>query len=218
MAVAKVLGGNISDRIADQLRETIQTGALAPGERLVERKLAEQLGVSHIPVREALAKLSEEGIVERTPRRGARVASLTDQELDEISSLRIVLEQFVCARVQERWTDRAEKTLRSLVQAMVAAAKKGDVEQLFALDRRFHETLWELTDHQVLLGVASQLRSRINGFLRAANAALANEDLVAHATSHTALVDALASGDHDRARAAMAQHIEIAANRIVTDS
>ena len=216
MALANVAGANISDRIADELREAISTGDLEPGERLVERKLAERLGVSHIPVREALAKLAEEGLVERTPRRGARVAALTDDELGEISSLRIVLEQFVVVRAQERWTPKAEKTLRGIVDSMVAAATRGDVEQMFALDRRFHETLWELAEHQVLLGVASQLRSRINGFLRAANSALENDGLIAHAASHTEIVDALASGSPDAARESMARHIEIAADRIVT--
>ena len=216
MVLANVAGANISDRVADELREAIQSGALEPGERLVERKLAERLGVSHIPVREALAKLAEEGIVERTPRRGARVAALSDDELTEISSLRIVLEQFVVARAQERWTPQAEKKLHSIVDSMVSAATKGDVEQMFALDRRFHETLWTLADHQVLLGVASQLRSRINGFLRAANGALENDELIAHAASHTEIIEALASGSPEQARDAMARHIEIAAERIVT--
>lgn len=216
MVLANVGGANISDRIADELREAIQSGALEPSERLVERKLAERMGVSHIPVREALAKLAEEGIVERTPRRGARVAALTDQELAEISSLRIVLEQFVVVRAQERWTVRAEKTLNEITASMVTAATHGNVEHMFALDRKFHETLWELADHQVLLSVASQLRSRINGFLRAANGALEKDGLVAHAASHSELVDALASGDPERARDTMAKHIEIAAERIVT--
>lgn len=216
MVLANVAGANISDRIADELREAIQSGALEPSERLVERKLAERLGVSHIPVREALAKLAEEGLVERTPRRGARVAALSDDELAEISSLRIVLEQFVVVRAQERWTPQAEKKLHSIAESMVFAATKGDVEQMFALDRRFHETLWELADHQVLLGVASQLRSRINGFLRAANGALESDGLIAHAASHTEIIDALASGDPEQARDAMARHIEIAAERIVT--
>lgn len=216
MVLANVAGANISDRVADELREAIQSGALEPMERLVERKLAERMGVSHIPVREALAKLAEEGLVERTPRRGARVAALTDDELAEISSLRIVLEQFVGVRAQERWTSQAEKKLNSIAASMVSAATKGDVEQMFALDRKFHETLWELADHKVLLGVASQLRSRINGFLRAANGTLEGEGLIAHAASHSELIDALASGDPEQARAAMAQHIEIAAARIVT--
>src|ERR1700754_17542 len=99
---------NLADKIADQLRETIQSGEYAPGERLVERRLAGELNVSHIPVRQALAPLTEEGLVERLPRRGARVAVIGLKELEELSSLRVVLEQFVVERVMQRWTPEAE--------------------------------------------------------------------------------------------------------------
>jgi len=218
MTLGSVSDRNISAKVADELREAIQNGAFEPGERLVERKLADRLGVSHIPVREALAKLAEEGLIERTPRRGARVALLTDKELAEISSLRIVLEQYVAQRVQQTWTPKTETQLRKIVDSMVAAAERKNIDTMFALDRRFHETLWEMADNRTLLTIASQLRSRINGFLRAANASLAPDDLVAHARSHDALVDALASGDSDRAAAAMADHVEIAAARITTSA
>lgn len=214
MTFGSVSDRNISAKVADELRDAIQNGRLEPGERLVERKLADSLGVSHIPVREALAKLSEEGLVERTPRRGARVASLTDKELQEITGLRIVLEQYVARSVQQSWTPKSEQTLRRIVRQMVAAAEKEQVESMFALDSRFHETVWELADNRTLLTTVSQLRSRINGFLRAANGSLAADELVAHARSHEALIDALASGDPARAEAAMADHVEIAAHRI----
>ena len=214
MTFGSVSDRNISAKVADELRDAIQDGRLEPGERLVERKLADSLGVSHIPVREALAKLSEEGLVERTPRRGARVARLTEGELQEITALRIVLEQYVARSVQRSWTTRSDQILRRIVRQMVAAAEKEQVESMFALDRRFHETLWELADNRTLLTTVSQLRSRINGFLRAANGSLALDELVEHARSHEALIDALASGDPDRAQAAMADHIEIAADRI----
>lgn len=214
MVLSSVADLSISDKVANEVREAIQSGEFPPGERLVERTLAARLGVSHIPVREALAKLSEEGLVERTPRRGARVALLRPEELLEISSLRIVLEQFVCHRVQATWSDAIENRLHKVVDSMIAAAEAGDVDRMFALDRRFHEILWEVSDHKLLLSIASQLRGRINGFLLAANAALAPEELVAHAMSHNDLISALASGDADQASAAMAAHIEIAADRI----
>ncbi len=114
---------NIAEQVADELRAAIQSGELAPGERLVERTLADRLGVSHIPVREALTRLAEERLIVREPRRGARVAELTAQDLDEISSLRIVLEQFMALRVQERWNADAAARLESIVTAMGAAAR-----------------------------------------------------------------------------------------------
>lgn len=214
MALRTVPDQNIASRVTDELREAIHTGELAPGERLVERKLAEQLGVSHIPVREALTKLAEEGLVERLPRRGARVAALTARDLEEISSLRTLLEQFVVVRVQQQWDDRIESRLRKIVAAMVEATKRGDAARMFDLDRRFHEQLWELADHRLLMNITAALRSRINGFLRAANSALEPAAQVAHAHAHAELLDAIAGGDPDAARSAMAEHIAAGAARI----
>ncbi|MGH3383411.1 MAG: GntR family transcriptional regulator [Nocardioidaceae bacterium] len=218
MTLRAVPDQNLASWVTGELRDAIQRGELVAGERLVERKLAERLGVSHIPVREALAKLAEEGLVERLPRRGARVAVLSAEDLEELSSLRTLLEQFVVVRVQQRWDDRIEARLRKLVASMVVAAERGDQARVFDLDRRFHEQLWELAEHRLLMGLAAQLRSRINGFLWAATSALEPDDRVAHATSHADLVDAIASGDPRRARRAMADHISTAAKRIDTSS
>ncbi|WP_041729998.1 GntR family transcriptional regulator [Conexibacter woesei] len=205
---------NLADRVADQLRETIQSGGYAPGERLVERRLASELGVSHIPVREALTRLTEEGLVERLPRRGCRVAAVSAKDLRDLSSLRVLLEQYVAERAQENWTPRAERSLRELVAQMEAAADRGDTSRLSDLDVRFHEQLWALTDHEILVDLVSQLRGRISGFLRAATNALEPEALRAHAASHGELIDAIASGKSGKARRAMAKHVEDAAKRL----
>jgi DNA-binding GntR family transcriptional regulator len=207
---------NLADKIADQLRETIQSGDYAPGERLVERRLASELNVSHIPVREALARLTEEGLVERLPRRGARVAVIGVEELEELSSLRVVLEQFVVDRAMKRWTPEAERALRQIVADMERAAARRDTRRIFDLDVRFHEQLWALADHGILADFAAQLRGRINGFLRAATNALEADALQEHARSHGQLVDAIASGNGAAARRAMAKHIELAADRIAS--
>ena len=213
MTFGNVVTQSMSEQIAQELRSAIQNGELKPGERLVERALAIRMGVSHIPIREALGRLAEEGLVERTPRRGARVAALSQQELVEISSLRIVLEQFVAVRVQKNWTEE-RSDLRGIVTSMVEYSQEGDVDQMFALDRKFHETLWDFADHRMLTTTVSQLRGRINGFLRATNQALTRNELAAHAKSHFDVIDAIASGDEQRLRTEVAGHIETAAERI----
>lgn len=205
---------SLSDRVVDQLRGAIQNGVYAPGDRLVERRLASELGVSHIPVREALTRLAEEGLVERLPRRGSRVAAIDSKELDDLSSLRVILEQYVVERAMTHWTEEAERSLRAIVAQMERAAARGDTSRLFDLDVRFHERLWELTDHAVLVDLVAQLRGRISLFLRAATAALEPAALQAHAASHGTLLDAIASGNARKAQRAMATHIEVAAKRI----
>ncbi|HET6173162.1 MAG TPA: GntR family transcriptional regulator [Gaiellales bacterium] len=205
---------SVAGRVADQLRDLIRDGGYAPGARLVERSIARELGTSHIPVREALARLAEEGLVVRLPRRGARVAELSPRMLEEISSVRVVLEQFVCRRVLEHWTPAAHGELARLARRMTSAAERGSTKTVCELDVRFHETLWRLADHALLLEVAAGLRGRIESFLRAANAALAPEDLRQHALAHVELVEVLASGDEIAVAATMRRHIELGTQRI----
>lgn len=204
---------NVAEQVTDELRSAIHSGELAPGERLVERKLADRLGVSHIPVREALTRLAEERLITREPRRGARVAQLSAQDLEEISSLRIVLEQFMAIRVQERWNEESAARLGAIIQAMSDAAP-GDIAEVLRQDRLFHETLADLAEHRFLDEVSGQLRGRITGFLHAANAALAPAEQEEHVRSHQQIVDAIASGDPERAQAVIAEHVTRAVERI----
>ena len=117
-------------------------------------------------------------------------------------------------RVQDAWDAAKETRLRKTVQQMVQAAEKGSNARVFELDRRFHEQLWEMADHHMLMTLNAQLRSRITGFLRAANAALEPDARVEHARTHDLIVDAIAGGDPERARAVMAAHIGEAAARL----
>ncbi|GAA1845353.1 GntR family transcriptional regulator [Actinomadura bangladeshensis] len=214
MTLDPLAGDSLADQVVGRIREAIHEGRYPPGARLVERTLAAELGVSHIPVREALTRLTDEGLVQRTPRRGARVAALTPRELDELSSLRIVLERFVVTRVQERLTAAEEKELRRMVASMRRAAARGDFGRLYDLDQQFHERLWELADHRMLGEVVTGLRGRIGAFLRAATAALEPEALERHASSHDELLDAIASGDAEAGCAEMSRHIELATERL----
>jgi DNA-binding GntR family transcriptional regulator len=205
---------SLADAVADHLRAAIHQGEYSPGDRLVERTLSTRLGVSHIPVREALTKLEDEGLVVRLPRRGARVAQLSAVTLTEISSMRVLLEGFVVRRVTERWTPRVERDLLRLSDRMVAAARRGDAAAVLELDHRFHERLWQQADHSILIEVATTMRGRINGFLRATIQTLSPDELVAHAVTHRILTEVIAAGDPDAAADAMRAHIQAARDRI----
>jgi DNA-binding GntR family transcriptional regulator len=205
---------SLADAVAERLRADILSGVYAPGDRLVERRLAQRFSVSHIPLREALARLVEEGLVERLPRRGARVASLSPRMLEEISSLRVVLEQFVIRRLRGRFTPAARADLQAIVDRMMRAARQHDFALVHELDQQFHEYLWRLADHTLLVEVAGQLRSRVSHFLRAAAAPLGPSGMRRHAQSHQELLDIIASGDQRAAEEAMERHIGAAAQRI----
>jgi DNA-binding GntR family transcriptional regulator len=206
----------LSDEAAERLRSAIRSGELSPGARLIERELAERLGMSRIPIREAIGRLVDEGLVRKLPHRGAVVYTPSRAEIEEISSLRVVLERFVAQRVVERWHGEHERQLRQIVQEMRTAAAQRDLQQVYALDYRYHLTLWQIADHSLLLEVISSLRSRINRFLYEATGALTNSQLDMHINSHDDLIDVLNSGDVGAAQATFINHVLGAKERILT--
>lgn len=205
---------SLADAVVDRLRTAISSGMYAPGERLVERRLAHEFGISHIPLREALARLTEEGLVVRLPRRGARVASLTPRMLEEVSGLRVVLEQFVVRQLKDRFTTAAQARLQAIVDELLLAAGQHDLVRVHELDQQFHQRLWELTGNTLLVELAAQMRSRTSHFYRAAAVSLAPDELRRHAYNHQELLDVIASGDQPAAERAVQKHVEEAARRI----
>lgn len=203
-----------SDEVANRLRQAILTGSLPPGTRLIEQELAQDLAVSRIPIREALQRLSEEGLVRRIPNHGAFVYSPTKEEIEQISSLRVVLECFVVERVLERWEDAHEMRLRDIVNQMRQVSPQ-DVRQVYELDYAFHHTLWQIADHDLLLEVTAGLRGRISAFLYEANGALTDEELDVHIDSHDTFIDVLKEQDLAAIHAEVEQHILGAKVRIL---
>ncbi len=110
----------MADQATERLRNAIQRGSLAPGAQLVERELADKLGMSRVPIREAIHRLAEEGLVKKTAHRGTLVYLPSVQEIEEITSVRIVLEQLVTERVLQRWNAQHEADLRAVVEDMRA--------------------------------------------------------------------------------------------------
>jgi DNA-binding GntR family transcriptional regulator len=206
----------LSDEATEHLRAAIRSGLLPPGARLIERDLAERMGMSRIPVREAIQRLVEEGLVRKLPHRGAVVYTPTRAEIEEISSLRVVLERFVAERVIDRWRPEHERALRNIVQEMRNAASQRDLQQVWALDYRYHHTLWQIADHSLLLEVISGLRSRINRFLYEATGALTPAELESHIHGHDDLIDVLNAGDIVRAQETFTNHVLGAKLRILT--
>ncbi len=206
----------LSDEAAHRLRTAIRDGILLPGIRLVERDLAERLGMSRIPVREAIQRLVEEGLVQKSPHRGTFVYAPSRQEIEEISSLRVVLERFVVERVVERWSDDLEVELRLMVQRMRTAATDGDWQEIHEWDYQFHSMLWDVAEHALLLEVVSGLRTRINRFLFEAAGLLPPTNLEAHINTHDVLIDVLREGNVANAQEEMTRHVLAATERIMT--
>jgi len=205
----------LSDEVTEQLRVAVRDGQFKPGERLVERNIATRLNVSRVPVREAMQRLIEEGLLTKIPHRGTFVYVPTRDEIEEISFLRVVLERYVAERVIERWQPHHEVTLRAIVQQMRTAAAQRELQQLYAHDYQFHLTLWQIADQTIMLEVLTSLRARINRFLYEANDALPTEQIAMHVDSHDDLIDVLQGGDTARAVRMFTQHVVGAKERIL---
>src|SRR4051794_21368291 len=153
---------SLADDIVDRLREAIFSGQLAPNERLREETLAEFLRVSRGPIREALGQLEREGLVIKEPNRGARVARLSRNDLDEVHSLRLALEKLAVRHAVRHAEPRHIEEMQSVVKAMLAALERGITPQEAArLDIRFHEVLYEASKHQRLYNFWAMLRPQI---------------------------------------------------------
>ena len=204
----------LSDEVARRLRRAIKGGHFAPGTHLVEQEIAKQLLVSRMPVRVAIQKLIDEGLVIKEPRRGAYVHTFSSKELDEVYSIRVALERLVVQYALSNWSDAVEEELECIVERMRQAASAGDRQAGFELDSRFHSILWELSQHAILIEVVSSLRSRISRFLAEANDVLSPTELNIHVEAHQHLVNVLKQGDIERAKDAVADHILDARERI----
>jgi DNA-binding GntR family transcriptional regulator len=193
-----------AERALDTLREDILRGALPAGARLGEVELADRLGVSRTPVREALSRLAAEGLVELVPNRGARVASWTVDELEGVFALRSLLEPQLTALAVPHASAADLDALEELAAEMVDLGDQ-DPDGLVPLNRAFHGRLVELAAAPAL---ATALAGAVHSPLVARNfhaydAASLHRSLAHHAE----IVAALRAGDPEWARAVMTAHI-----------
>ncbi|KIZ14648.1 GntR family transcriptional regulator [Streptomyces natalensis] len=190
--------------VCTAIRDDIVSGALAPGSRLVEEILAARYGVSRVPVREALRTLQSEGFVTTRRHAGACVAEPTEQEAADLLDIRAVLEPLGAARAAVRRSPAHLKVLRGLVRLGRERARHGHAADLRQLDGWFHETLAQAAGSPSLTALLTQLRRKIEWMYTVEGAPRAGESW----DEHGAVLDAVARGDAERARALMAAHIE----------
>lgn len=188
------------------IRASIAAGELAPGEIHSATVLAERLGVSATPVREAMLDLASSGLVEPVRNRGFRVLTPDERDLDEISELRMMLEVPAMRMVAEGATDEQLAAFDSVVAEIEATAVKGDLSAFLLADRDFHLGLLELTRNRRLVKLVEQLRdqTRLVGLKPLAESGR----LEASAREHRAVLDALRERDADRAEQLMHTHLE----------
>lgn len=199
--------GSMRDRVVDELRRAITRGDLAPGERLTEWTVANQLGVSRGPVREGMLELEREGLLRINPNRGAIVMGMTDEELlDLLLPIRLTIERFAATALSQSVPDTTVADLESHLAAMTAAAERGDTDAVMETDLAFHRCMVEASEHAHALQLWQSIYPRIGAQLHRIGRGRTGS-LPQIPGEHRALIELLQNGDAERLAEALEQHI-----------
>ncbi|MCX5084527.1 GntR family transcriptional regulator [Streptomyces sp. NPDC056121] len=191
-----------SERVTRQLRDDILDGVRKPGSKLVERELAAQIGVSRVPVRDALRVLVAEGLVTPRPRTWAVVREFTPTDIADLNEVREALEVMTFRLAAQRGDRVGLGRLRSNLDEELAAARAGDAVRARRAAADFHETVTSMAANELLSELEGTLRSRMRWLLGR------HDDLLAMAQEHEALYAAVADRDVARVEELVVQHLE----------
>ena len=211
-AIALVRSSSLPTLVQQELERIILSGGLPAGSKLNEAAIAERLGVSRGPVREAFRALEESGLVRLEKNRGVFVRRIPVEEADEIYELRAVLDEFVGRRLTQRVTSEQVRELRARVDRMEKAAAKGDVDAYLAANVDFHDRLVELAGNAKLLVMYRRLVNELHLFR---HATLAQGGALPVSTrEHRDIIDKIAAGQPTAAGRALYDHVMASRERM----
>ena len=196
----------LRDVVFQTLRQAILRGKLQPGERLMEIHLAQQLGVSRTPVREAIRMLEQEGLVIRIPRKGAIVAEITKSDLEDVLEVRAALEELAVKKACRNISQEQLQELKKAAGKFAASLQKEDLMACAQADVAFHEIISAATENRRLIQILNNIREQIYRY-RLENL----KDKSSHANlveEHTAICRALEERSEEKASEAVRVHIE----------
>lgn len=194
------------------LRSAILRRRRPPGSKLVVRVLAEQLGLSPTPIKEALAALEREGLVVAVPHRGYFVPQLTTDDIEELYAIREVIEGLGARLAAERGGGRLHEQLRRLLTQQRASVRQRDIERYGDLDLAFHRLLWESAGNRRLVQAAEAFSGQVRLLL--SSSATIPGRLGQSLNEHDAIARGVLDGDPARAEAAMRQHVRRASEAL----
>lgn len=201
----------LNQQVAAAIRERILAGTLVPGERLAEEKLSADLGVSRVPVREALRHLAAEGLVVLRPRRGAVVFSHTEEEVRDLVEVRATLEG-LNARLAARRHDPAQMAeLERILKDGARVTERSDLAHIQHSNARFHEAIEAIAANSVLVGIVRALRDRTALIF----ASRSRRRVRRNWEEHAGIVRAILAGDEDKAARLAYDHVFSAASEPV---
>lgn len=199
--------------VFETLREAIINATLKPGERLMEIQLAEEMGVSRTPVREAIRKLELEGFVVMVPRKGAYVAGISMKDIADVFEIRAAMEGLAAGLAAERITEEELEQLERILVKVGECVNNSDLEKLIEVDTEFHDTLFKASRNERLVQIVSNLREQIQRFR---TASLATPGRMQFALQeHKNIVEAVSDRNVELAQSLAREHIENAENSML---
>ncbi len=197
---------SLSSKIFNILRDNILEGKYSPDEKLVEIKLADELGVSRTPVREALKQLELEGLVENIPNRGVIVKGISKQDISDIYTIRLAIEAIAVDWAMERMTDDDLDKLKELYELMEFYTIKKDVLKISELNSQFHEIIYKATKSRYLEQILKDFQYYIK---TTRNKSLKTPGRLDSALDeHKAILDAFLERDAEKAKIVLTEHID----------
>ncbi|MDI6893647.1 MAG: GntR family transcriptional regulator [Bacillota bacterium] len=203
----------LRDRAYQVLREAIISGQLAPGERLVEAKLAQEMGISRNPVREALRRLEHEGLARRHPRGGMAVAGVDLRDVAEVYAVRSVLEGLAARLAAGRLRAEHRERMAASIREGEEARRGGDLDLLVRTSTVFHNTIMEVAGNTRLASLMQVLDHHISRFRRLSLQAEGSPAEVLE--EHRHILEVLERGDGAAAEALMREHLEHSGRQIL---
>ena len=195
----------LRDVVFETLRQKILKGELKPGERLIEVALAQRLGVSRTPVREAIHKLEQEGLVVMAPRKGAQVATISAQSVRDVLEVRKAMECLAVCLAISRITPQERIALRQAEEAFATASRGNDLRLIAQKDEEFHKVIYMATKNPKLDMLLNNLREQMYRYrLEYVKDARAHSILI---SEHNDIIDKLSKKDEENTKIVIRQHI-----------
>lgn len=202
----------LRELVFESLREAILLGRLKPGERLMEVQLADEMGVSRTPVREAIRKLELEGFVVMIPRKGAYVAGITHKDIADLFEIRAALEGMAAGLAAERITEEElEKLERAIVEG--TSAHEDNISAYVDWDTVFHDIIYQASRNQQLVQIITHLREQIQRFRVTSLSQPGRTKMFVE--EHKKIVEAISARDIEAARTLAREHIENAEQNLL---
>lgn len=203
----------LRELVFESLREAIISGVLHPGERMMEIQLAEEMGVSRTPVREAIRKLELEGLVLMIPRKGAYVSGVSLKEVSDVFEIRLALEGLAAELAATRITEEELEKLERCLLIISKEIENDDLSKVVEIDTEFHTLLYQASRNERLSLIISNLREQIQRFRKTSLSGPGR--MRAALDEHSRLVEAISERDAETARRLAQEHIENAENSLM---